>query len=85
MRRFRYYARRPPLSSDWSFASPSLSPLAASRAYSIQPAVKHIFDCNGHGLRQWFAVAEELAQRGYRINTRRKWLLKGWMIWEKPE
>lgn len=38
------------------------------------------------GTRQWFAAAAEgLAQRGYRINTRRKWLLRGWMIWEKPE
>jgi hypothetical protein len=38
------------------------------------------------GLRQWFAAAAEgLARRGYRINTRRKWLLKGWMIWEEPE
>jgi hypothetical protein len=37
------------------------------------------------GLRQWFAAAAEgLARRGYRINTRRKWLSKGWMIWEKP-
>lgn len=38
------------------------------------------------GLRQWFAAAAEgLARRGYRINTRRTWLLKGWMIWEKAE
>jgi hypothetical protein len=37
------------------------------------------------GLRQWYiAAAEALAGRGYRINLRRKWLLKGWMIWEEP-
>lgn len=34
------------------------------------------------GLRAWFAAsAEGLARRGYRINLRRKWLSKGWMIW----
>lgn len=38
------------------------------------------------GLRQWFAAAAEgLAKRGYRINLRRKWLSKGWLIWEQPE
>jgi hypothetical protein len=37
------------------------------------------------GARQWFAAAaERLAEQGYAINTRRKWLLKGWMIWERP-
>ena len=37
------------------------------------------------GLRQWYiAAAESLAGRGYRINLRRKWLSKGWMIWEEP-
>lgn len=37
------------------------------------------------GLRQWYiAAAEGLARRGYRINLRRKWLSKGWMIWEEP-
>jgi hypothetical protein len=37
------------------------------------------------GLRQWFiAAAEALARRGYRVNLRRKWLSKGWMIWEQP-
>ncbi len=37
------------------------------------------------GLRQWsIAAAEALARRGYRINLRRKWLSKGWMIWETP-
>ncbi|HEY3312151.1 MAG TPA: class I SAM-dependent methyltransferase [Anaerolineales bacterium] len=37
------------------------------------------------GLRQWYAAAAEtLARRGYRINLRRKWLSKGWMIWEGP-
>ena len=37
------------------------------------------------GLRQWYvAAAEALSGRGYRINLRRKWLSKGWMIWEGP-
>ncbi len=37
------------------------------------------------GLRQWYvAAAEALARRGYRINLRKKWLSKGWMIWEGP-
>ncbi len=37
------------------------------------------------GLRQWYiAAAEALAKRGYRINLRKKWLSKGWMIWEEP-
>ena len=35
------------------------------------------------GQRQWYiAAAEALARRGYRINLKRKWLSKGWMIWE---
>ena len=37
------------------------------------------------GLRQWYvAAATSLAGRGYRINLRRTWLSKGWMIWEEP-
>jgi hypothetical protein len=37
------------------------------------------------GPRQWFsAAAAALAERGYRINLRRKWLSRGWMIWEEP-
>ena len=37
-----------------------------------------------YGLRQWFiAAAEGLARRGYRIDLRRKWLEKGWMIWKQ--
>ena len=37
------------------------------------------------GLRQWYiAAAEALARRGYKINLRRKWLSKGWLIWENP-
>jgi SAM-dependent methyltransferase len=35
------------------------------------------------GLRHWFvSAAEGLARRGYKINLRRNWLSKGWMIWE---
>lgn len=37
------------------------------------------------GLRAWFAAsAEGLTRRGYQINLRRKWLGKGWLIWQKP-
>ena len=37
------------------------------------------------GLRQWFvASAQQLAARGYQINTLRKWLSKGWLIWKRP-
>ena len=35
------------------------------------------------GLRQWFVQsAEALAQKGYKINLQKKFLAKGWMIWE---
>lgn len=35
------------------------------------------------GPRQWFcASAEKLTERGYHINLRRKWLAKGWLIWQ---
>ena len=38
------------------------------------------------GLRQWFvAAAERLAGFGYRLNTRRAWLSRGWLIWQEPE
>ncbi len=38
------------------------------------------------GPRQWFsAAATALAHRGYDINLRRKWLSKGWLIWENPD
>lgn len=37
------------------------------------------------GLRQWYvSAAEALSRRGYKINLRRKWLSKGWLIWENP-
>jgi hypothetical protein len=36
------------------------------------------------GERQWFvASAQNLARRGYRVNLRRQWLRKGWLIWEQ--
>jgi hypothetical protein len=36
-----------------------------------------------YGLKQWFvASAESLAQKGYRINLHKKFLSKGFMIWE---
>ncbi len=35
------------------------------------------------GQRQWFrATAHQLTKRGYRINLRKKWLAKGWLIWQ---
>ena len=36
-----------------------------------------------YGDRQWFvATAERLAERGYAIETHRKWLTKGYLIWK---
>lgn len=36
-----------------------------------------------YGPRQWFgAAAQSLAGRGYRIDTQKKWLSKGWLIWD---
>ena len=36
-----------------------------------------------YGPRQWFMrAAESLAQKGYRINLQKRFLSKGWMIWE---
>lgn len=36
-----------------------------------------------YGTKQWFvACAEALAQKGYKINLQRKFLSKGYMIWE---
>ena len=37
-----------------------------------------------YGAKQWFvASAESLAQKGYKINLQKKFLSKGYMIWEK--
>lgn len=37
-----------------------------------------------YGLRQWFVqAAAALAQKGYKINRQKKFLSKGWMIWER--
>jgi hypothetical protein len=36
-----------------------------------------------YGFRQWFMqAAESLAQKGYKINLKKKFLSMGWMIWE---
>ena len=36
-----------------------------------------------YGLRQWFVQsAEALAQKGYKLNLQKKFLSKGWLIWE---
>ena len=35
------------------------------------------------GLKQWFMhSAEALAQKGFRINLQKKFLSRGWLIWE---
>lgn len=35
-----------------------------------------------YGMRQWFiATAERLAERGYDVEVQRKWLSKGYLIW----
>jgi len=35
-----------------------------------------------YGLRQWFdAAAESLARKGYAVETQKKWLSQGWLIW----
>ena len=37
-----------------------------------------------YGLRQWFIhAAQSLARKGYRVNLSRKFLAKGWLIWER--
>ncbi|MBL8092202.1 MAG: hypothetical protein JNJ43_17855 [Anaerolineales bacterium] len=34
------------------------------------------------GFKQWFiACAEKLSEKGYKIDLRKKWLSKGWLIW----
>jgi hypothetical protein len=34
------------------------------------------------GLKQWFSASvESLAAKGYKIDLRKKWLTKGWLIW----
>jgi hypothetical protein len=36
-----------------------------------------------YGLRQWFThAAEALAQRGYKLNLQKKFLSRGYLIWE---
>jgi hypothetical protein len=36
-----------------------------------------------YGLRQWFVQsAESLAQKGYKINLQKKFLSRGYLIWE---
>jgi len=48
-------------------------------------AAKETSANKAYGLRQWFAsAAEGLAGKGYKIDLRREWLSKGWLIW-KPD
>ncbi|MFN3490861.1 MAG: class I SAM-dependent methyltransferase [Anaerolineales bacterium] len=36
------------------------------------------------GVKQWFiACAEKLAEKGYTIDLKKKWLSKGWLIWHQ--
>ncbi|HSJ59462.1 MAG TPA: methylase, partial [Anaerolineae bacterium] len=36
------------------------------------------------GARRWFAAAgERLAARGYKIDVRKRWLRKGWLVWRE--
>ena len=38
------------------------------------------------GLRQWFvSSAEALLQKGYKVNLQKRFLNKGWLIWEQTE
>ena len=38
------------------------------------------------GWRQWFAAAAEgLARRGHRLELRRSWLRRGWLVWRDPQ
>jgi hypothetical protein len=38
------------------------------------------------GLKQWFAAsAESLASKGYKIDLHKKWLARGWLIWNNQE
>lgn len=35
-----------------------------------------------YGVKQWFAVsAERLAEKGFKVETRKKWTNRGWLIW----
>jgi hypothetical protein len=37
-----------------------------------------------YGLRQWFVhSAESLAQKGYKINLQKKFLSRGYLVWEQ--
>lgn len=51
---------------------------AAWKASAAESAPMRAF-----GLRAWFAAsAEGLARRGYKIRLQKKWLNRGWLLWE---
>jgi hypothetical protein len=55
--------------------------------YDFFEAWKHSAEETVHakvwGARQWFiAAADALKAKGYNVNLQRKWLTKGWLIWE---
>jgi len=40
----------------------------------------------GLGVRQWFsAAARQLAESGYDLDLRRRWLRGGWLVWRRPD
>ncbi len=47
-------------------------------------SVKETSAMKTYGAKQWFvSAAEGLAQKGYKINLQRKFLSKGYLIWER--
>lgn len=49
-------------------------------------AAKGTASMKNYGTRQWFiAAAEHLADQGYDIESQRKWLSKGYLIWKQNE
>jgi hypothetical protein len=47
-------------------------------------SVAETYPAKVFGLKQWFAAsAKSLASKGYKIDLRKKWLTKGWLIWNK--
>jgi hypothetical protein len=45
-------------------------------------AAKESSPAKTFGIKQWFiASVEKLAEKGYKIDSRKKWLSRGWLIW----
>jgi len=46
-------------------------------------SAKETSSMKAYGARQWFiAAAERMAERGYAVDIRRKWLTRGYLIWK---